>query len=196
MANNEKSSALEFSRRNFDNVLDWYKNADTKAQIILSLDGAFLAFLTSFIFTKPDDLLAVFARFGAETWLLLGLMCLTFSGSIMSVIFCLRSRVYREAELDEMLEKGDVETADDKTYKAEFTTFFQFLSRLDAAKLSKTMLAADADFEIEALAYQTRKLSKNVIKKHKWVNRGFTLAGISLILFLGVAVSYLIRVGG
>ena len=137
MANNEKSSALEFSRRIFDNILDWYKNADTKAQIILSLDGAFLVFLTSFIFTKPDDLLAVFSHFGAETWLLLGLMCLTFTGSILSVIFCLWSRVYSETELDEMLQKGNLNVADFKTYQPEFIFFFQFISRLDADQLSK-----------------------------------------------------------
>ena len=60
----------------------------------------------------------------------------------------------------------------------------------------KKMSEVDEEFEIKSLAHQTQKLSKNVMKKHSWVNRGFTLAGLSLILFLGVAISYVIRVGG
>jgi hypothetical protein len=41
MLNDKKSPALEYSRRTFDGVLEWYKNADSKAQVILTIDGAF-----------------------------------------------------------------------------------------------------------------------------------------------------------
>jgi hypothetical protein len=89
MANNEKSPGLEYARRIFDSVLDWYKNADTKAQIILTINGVFLAFLTGSIFKKQDDIGPMFSRFGGETWLLLGLMCVALTGSILSAIVCL-----------------------------------------------------------------------------------------------------------
>lgn len=34
--------------RLFEDVRGWYDNADSKAQILLALDGAFLTFLTSY----------------------------------------------------------------------------------------------------------------------------------------------------
>lgn len=44
MADNVTSS-LEYTRRLYESVLDWYKNADAKAQVVLSLDGIFLTFV-------------------------------------------------------------------------------------------------------------------------------------------------------
>ena len=50
------SNNLEYTRRVYESVLGWYKSADSKAQVILAIDGAFVAFLTGTIFVKPDDL--------------------------------------------------------------------------------------------------------------------------------------------
>ena len=41
---------FEYTQRVYDSVLDWYKNADAKAQIIFTLDGAFLTFLVDVLF--------------------------------------------------------------------------------------------------------------------------------------------------
>jgi hypothetical protein len=50
--------ALDFTRRLLTETLDWYRNADLKSQILLTLDGAFLAFLTASAFKDPKDLRA------------------------------------------------------------------------------------------------------------------------------------------
>lgn len=39
MPDSELSDSLEYSRRLYERVIDWYKNADSKAQIILRLSA-------------------------------------------------------------------------------------------------------------------------------------------------------------
>jgi hypothetical protein len=194
MASDDTSPALEYARRIFDDALGWYKNADSKAQIILTLDGAFLAFLTDSIFRQQAELLPLLSKFGWETWLLLGLMCAALSGSILSAIICLWSRIDSQEKLDELLREGGVDVKSAETYKPEFMLFFQFLSRLQASQLAMRLSTLDQRFELEALAHETQVLSGNVMKKHSWVNVGFALVGLSLLLFLGAAISYVIRI--
>ena len=194
MLNDKKSPALDYSRRVFDSALEWYKNADSKAQIILTIDGAFLAFLTSSVFMEQDKLSKILSKFGLETWLLLALMCLALAASILSAIICLRSRIYSEEGLDEILRTANVDAEKSETYRPEHMFFFQFMSRLGERQLAEKLSAVDEKFEVEVLAHEIPILSKNVMEKHRWVNRGFALAGASLILFLGVAISYVARV--
>jgi len=194
MSSDKKSSALEYSRRVFDGVLEWYKNADSKAQVILTLDGAFLAFLTSSIFIEQDKLSKILSEFGVETWLLLALFCLSLTSSILSAEVCLQSRIYSEKEIDAIFRTAGVEVEKSESYKPEFMFFFQFISRLGEKQMAEKLSRVDENFEIEALAHEMCILAKNVKEKHKWVNRGFTFAGLSLIIFLGVAISYIVRV--
>jgi len=56
--NSATSPSLDYSRFLYEDVKDWYKNADMKAQILLTLMGAFVTFLASSIFVKADDLAA------------------------------------------------------------------------------------------------------------------------------------------
>jgi hypothetical protein len=94
MEQQTRDEALEYTRDLYKLVLDWYGNADTKAQILLTIDGAFLAFFTSSIFAKPEDLGFIIDKFWAGTWIFLGLMCICLVGSIVSALNCLRSRTY------------------------------------------------------------------------------------------------------
>jgi hypothetical protein len=40
--------SLEYSRSLYDECVDWYRNADTKAHILLTLLGVSIGFFTSF----------------------------------------------------------------------------------------------------------------------------------------------------
>ena len=73
--------AVEYSRRLYDDVLGWYRSADAKAQVVMGLDGAFLAFIAAGAFRKPEELASLFATFQPLTWRLLGLIV----GSVTSV---------------------------------------------------------------------------------------------------------------
>lgn len=184
------SLALDHARRLFDNCTDWYKSADSKAQVLLTLDGAFLAFLTGSVFGKPGDAVQVVHKFGVDTWILLAVMCAAMTVSIFSAIRCLWSRTYPERELKERIAKA---APDKDGYPPQVMWFFQFIHALDSEIFTKRLLNTDEQFAIKVLASQIVELSRTVLEKHSWINRGFASAAISLIAFMGVLVSYVVR---
>jgi hypothetical protein len=107
---------VSYARRVFSDVLHWYRSADTKAQVLLTIDGIFLSFLTGAIFSKPEDLAAMTQRFAWPTWVLLTLMCLTLNASIVSAIMCLWSRVHSGAAVRALFTDLRVLPEDASTY--------------------------------------------------------------------------------
>jgi hypothetical protein len=187
-------NSVEYIRRVFDHNLFWYKNADAKAEIILTLDGVFLGFVTSLIFINQIDLIEILRRFTSLSWLCLGLMVVCLTGSIVSSIICLWSRIpmfVRRAQKNYFVKNG-IDVNNMKTYLPETTFFFQKISWLEPTIYQKYMLSTGKKFEISALALDVHVLSKNVLKKHKWVDIGFFLTGLSLLCFLAFSISYLL----
>ena len=187
------SDAVDYSRRLLELIIDWYHNADSKAQVILTLDGAFLTFLTSSIFRNPDDLAKILGRFGPDTWLFLILMGLCLLASIVSALVCLLSRIFLWPGRDRVLrrEKARVKTAE--KYSPNVMMFFQSVSWLDHDKFQEQLKTVDKEFEVEALASQIYLLSKRVTTKHKAINYGFAFAGATLLFFLAAGMSYVAR---
>jgi hypothetical protein len=188
-------SGVDYARRLYDNVLSWYHNADSKAQVILGLDGAFLAFLTASAFQKPEDVGVLLAALLLETRVLLGLMALTLILSIGAAILCIWSRLILDpkgAVAEILKQKG--ETAD--RYPPEVMWYFQHIAKVPQPALLRTLRGVDDSFEVEALSAQVSILSGIVQKKHMFVNAGFVLAGMTLVLFVVAAWSYVSRVGG
>jgi hypothetical protein len=186
--------AVEYSRRLYDDVLGWYHNADAKAQIVLGLDGAFLAFIAATAFQKPLDLTSLTTKFSPWTWQLLGLMAVTLAASMTAAIYCLWSRIYFRLSVivDRMRAKSEERSSTE--YPPGVMWFFQFISVLDPAVFRKTLIGVTASFEIEALASQITALSNNVRKKHRAANLGFALAVVTLFLFAAAAASYVVAV--
>lgn len=184
-------NSLDYSRRLYERVIDWYKNADSKAQIILTLNGAFVAFLTSSIFKNPDELLKLTNKFSGFTWLFLSLMCVCLVGSIVSALMCLWSRIAFSAERDEMILSEIDNLKETGEYSPNLVLFFKTIAMLDAGKFQTQLTKIDTEFEIKALASQIYLLSKRVYAKHLLVNYGFAMVGGALIFFLLGGISYL-----
>jgi hypothetical protein len=186
------SNRLEYAQRLYESILDWYKSADSKAQVVLAIDAGFLAFLTSTVFSEPDKLRAIFAEFSWVTWLNLTLMLLSLIISIGSSIACIWSRMYPSNEVKRIIKKAELECQDSTTYPPKkIMWFFQFIEGLDQHKFQVTLESIGEEFELKVLAEEIYILSKNVRKKHVAVNIGFGFAALSLILFVVAAVSYL-----
>jgi hypothetical protein len=190
MSDSEMSEPLDYSRRLYESVIDWYKNADSKAQIILTLDGAFLTFITSSIFKSPDELSKITQRFTFYTWLFLVLMCLCLVGSIIIALMCLWSRVFISAKRDEVLLLEKEKIKGSERYSPSLMLFFKTISWLDHDKFQAQLIGVDKEFEIKALASQSYLLSKRVYVKHLLSNAGFILAAASLMFFLAGGISY------
>jgi hypothetical protein len=52
--------ALEYARRLYLNILEWYKIADSKGQLLLTLNGAFVTVMTGFVLGKPAGIATKF----------------------------------------------------------------------------------------------------------------------------------------
>jgi len=198
VSSSDLSDPVDYARRVYDHNLDWYKNADTKAEIILTLDGVFLAFVTSSIFMNQADLLKILGNFTTLTWLFLWLMSLSLAGSIICSISCLWSRISlaNRRTKERYFAERKIEVDKLETYVPEATFFFQKISWLDPDLFRKLMLTVDKEFEISALAADTHTLSRNVLRKHQRVDFSFILAGTSLLFFLALCITYLLALCG
>jgi hypothetical protein len=186
-------AALEYARRLYDDVLGWYHSADTKAQVLLGLDGAFLAFLAAAAFQEPDAVRALLQAIPAWTWGLLGAMSVTLMMSMAAAIYCLWSRIRFAAPPEARTGQGGVASVGHDAYPPEAMWFFQHLAALESGRFRRTMDEVDGRFELHAMASQIEKLSCNVRRKHVAVDVGFALALATLLLFAMAAVTYVLR---
>jgi hypothetical protein len=90
---------MEYSRHLYENIVDWYKAAELKAQVVLSLAGIFTSFLIASLFVKRSDVKEIVGVFVWHTWIALGLMTLALVGAIISAVMCLITRVMSGKEV-------------------------------------------------------------------------------------------------
>jgi hypothetical protein len=62
----DPKASLNYSRRLYSNVVDWYKNAETKAQILLSLDGIFVSVLVGSLLRDPATMNPILNQSGTR----------------------------------------------------------------------------------------------------------------------------------
>jgi len=193
---NKHNENIEYIRNLYQNVLDWYKNADSKAQVILAIDGGLVAFISSTAFAKPDEIKLILKEFTPITWMFLTFMFASLVASMGSAIFCLWSRIYSSEDLTIIIEKAisKAKTSEfsNYPYPPSVACFFQFIERLDKEKFRETLNSVNIDFEIKALSNQIYILSGNVRRKHYYVNLGFMFSLAALIFFFLSSISYLL----
>jgi hypothetical protein len=59
----------DYLKRLYDDVLGWYRSADTKAQLLLTLNGVLITVATAVAFAKPEDVAARKAMISGRAWL-------------------------------------------------------------------------------------------------------------------------------
>lgn len=187
-------SSVQYARRLYDRVLAWYESAERKAQLILTLDGLFLSFLTGSLLAKPTDLRPIIERFGIETWSFFSAMVAALVLSIASAVLCSISRLDSRASLQRHYSEFRVSLDDPSTYGPEVLWFFQHVAGLNPEALQARMRDVASPSEVDALAHNVVPLARNVVAKHRLANLGFLFAGLVLVLFLATGVSYAIRV--
>ena len=191
----DQYSALSYVHSLFSNELDWYKNADLKAQVLLTLDAAFLSFIAGSVFVKADDLNNIIDNFGGETWAFVAGMVVSLLGSIYTALACMRSRLAESDDIRNHLEDIAQDAEFKLQQKPETMWFFGHIAQLeDRKRFQKRIEEFSKNDEIAALSSSIFVISRNVLRKHEWVNRGFLLAAVTLTLFLAAAVSYVIRI--
>jgi hypothetical protein len=172
----------------------WYRAAETKAQLVLTVNGLFITFLTTSVLARRADVVQATAAFGVETWVFLAGMSLCLALAILSAVTCLASRGVGRKKLRRVLSDYEVDPDKADTYAPELTVFFYYLSALKATPFTERLRTADQDFIVRALASDIIDFAPYIVAKHRWVNRAFILTGMTLGFFLCTGISYLIRV--
>jgi hypothetical protein len=168
---------IEYIRRVYDRIIDWYKVAEGKAQLILAGTGVLVTVVAGTAFGKVDDARTLVGLFGVETWGFLGISLLAFVGAVICATRCLVSlhgRVMRDfAELK-------VDPAIRDTYRPEVLWYFGHLASLPKEAAVAALREADRQFEFTALAYNAVNLAYRVLRKHRLINAGWTLAALAI----------------
>ena len=196
MATDHPTDALgvTYLRSVYTNVFEWYKIADVKGQLILTLDGALITVATGFVLAGPGQLLAQERRFGLETWILLIASSLALTLSVACAVRCLYSRL-GAASLRAIARLHGVDPKDEATYVPATAYWFGMIAVLNPRQAVNFLRTAPRtpEFEIDALANEIVALSSNVLAKHRWANRAWLLTAGSLIALFGMGASYLVR---
>jgi hypothetical protein len=191
-------ASLDYAQRLYADIVDWYKVAETKAQIVLTLDGLFTSVITGLLFVNPNDAQDTFRHFGFETWTLLALMALTLSLSIVSALLCLTMRIMSLRELEarygSMRSTANAGTADPSA-RADLLWFLRAVQALPEETYVQMPAGISAGDLTKGLLRQNKVLVDRVLfAKQMWVNWAFRFAATTLLLLLGAGISYVIRI--
>ena len=195
MTDEVPQTELTYVRRAYDHVFEWYKVADSKAQLLLTLDGAFVTILTGTVFAKPEEA-AAFVRVLGEASLLLMLEALLISGSILCGLLCLYSRL-SHSRLSHIQSDLQVEPLLPRTFKPQIAWWFGIIASVAQAAhdsgslLSQYLKDIDPETERVIMSNEIVQLSRNVLYKHRWVDRGWILASLALINLTVIGSLYL-----
>ncbi|MFI9561628.1 Pycsar system effector family protein [Nonomuraea endophytica] len=190
-----KSSAappsVEYARRMYDRVIDWYKVAEAKAQLILTINGVVATIIFGLLSGRLSELRNASPVIGPETWVFLGVSLGALCGSIGFATACLHSRHNYNIRTD-FAQLGIV--ADNQaTYRPEGLWYFGHLATLRWQWVAEALRAADDDAEILTLTYNVHGLAKVVLRKHRLINTGWTLTSLGLIALIAAAASLIVR---
>jgi hypothetical protein len=181
---------VEYLRRMYAGTRGWYTAAETKAQLLLAINGAFVTLLFGTLFSRPSDVQAVTVHFGVDTWAFIGMSVTALVGAIVCAALSLWS-LHGRAVKD--LARLGVNPGDPDSYRAEALWYFGHVARLQPDAVTERLLKADWSFEAQALSYHAIDLARRVLRKHRWVNAGWILTAAALIALAAASTSFFIR---
>ena len=173
---------LEAAEKIYGATYDWYKSAESKAQIVLTVLSSFIAFSTGIILANPDNFRKTVAIFDTLIYLALFLALMSILYGLYAAFMCLRSR------LDTPTPPGEPEAI---TYPVNEMYFFGHHAYHRPEVLFYSLKNLTVEKQIEMLSYQIIALSRNVVAKHRYVNRGFLAVCVSVFALLLVIIFYL-----
>jgi hypothetical protein len=122
---------LEYSRRLYANVMDWYRIADSKGQLLLTLDGVLVTIVTGIVLGQPAEVSKRLGQFGA--------LPLVPLGTGQRVDPTPHPALRRRPETEE-------------TYTAQVAWWFGMIAVLEPQNIYSLIKQANEEFERDALA--------------------------------------------
>ncbi len=169
---------LAYARRLWEQAVTWYRNADTKAQIILTLTGTLIGFVSALVFgTDTDDLVAAFS---AITWISVTVFAVAAVLALVAAIRVLVPQTVLKRVRDRQVPSGKL--------PALWLWRFDLIAAQNEAHFEAGLADLDATRETAALAAHAHQLATSGIAKHRLVAFGFLFLAIA-VLALGVGAA-------
>jgi hypothetical protein len=166
----------------------WYTAAETKAQLLLAVNGLFVTVLFGILFGNSGDRHLGAARFGSGTWVLLSVSAVALVIAIICAALCLWSLHGRaRAEFDGLR----VDPEEPASYQPEVLWYFGHLAHLKRGAVKERLRSVDRRVEIETLSYHVVDLAHKVLRKHRWVNAGWAFTALALIALVAAGASFI-----
>jgi hypothetical protein len=187
---------LTYTKDLYANVIEWYKDVHARAQLILTLDGAFVTLLSGAVVTKRVDLEAAAEAFGPETWIFLALMAVAFAASGACVILALMPRGLRWTNIRNKYR--DFMQEDQEAGRKPPTSvmwWHQFIKEMGRIDFMRNAAKVGDQEERNALASQIVALSERLRWKYRLVYAGFIATAVAVLSLLLATTFYVVRVG-
>jgi hypothetical protein len=168
-------SRLEYLLKQYENVLDWYRQSEDKAKFLVTINTLVVGVVNGLVFVGADKFRTVRPIYTTPIWVLL---CLSGIALVGSYLFILRAMWPRH------------HTRDNSTKNSTRIWFFGDIASMSREDHRAAVVEwSEQNFE-EALTAQSHILSTNVWTKHEALNRAIALTIVALILLFGLGVAY------
>jgi len=172
---------LDYLFKQYENVLDWYKQSEEKATFLVTLNTVVVGVVNGLVFIGTDKIQAVGLLYTVPIWILLALSGLALTGSYLFILRAMWPRHHsRDASLknsERMWFFGDVASMSREDYARVVVEWTE-------QGLERTLIA------------QNHILSRNVWTKHEALNWAIVFTITALMLLFAIGVAYGIAVSG
>jgi hypothetical protein len=169
---------------------NWYAAAETKAQLLLAVNGAFVTVLFGALFGQSSDVRTGTGAFGIDTWIFTGVSAM----ALVSAIVCAALSLWSvHGKSKRQFARLGIDPSDPTSYRAEALWYFGDVARLRPDAVTESLLKADRPFEVQVLIYHVIDLANKVLRKHRWVNAGWILTALALIALAAAGISFVLH---
>ena len=186
----QRQEALIYCRAVYASMLDWYKVADAKGQLLLTINGIFVTVLSGLVLLRPDELIARKSQLTWVAWMFIVGAAVAVGCSIICAIICMHSRLSNSRMDKHHASFQYIDSEGRAHYRPAVTFWFGTLARFRNKQEGRGLLLnSSGEFELSAIADEILLFAPNVLAKHQWVNRGWAAAGGALLLTLAAAIT-------
>lgn len=182
---------VEYVRRAYDRAIDWYKVAESKAQLLLTVNGLLVTVYFAVLTGKAGSADRAARLVGTEA----RIFAMVSAAAVIGATGCAAGALWSRhtGNIKEAFPRLDVEPGDPASYCPEVLWYFGHIARLDADAAARMIGGADRRFEVTALSYNLVNLSHVVLRKHQFVNLGWALTATAIVSLVLAGAALLIQ---
>lgn len=183
----EDKANVEYLRHMYAMTRAWYTAAETKAQLLLAVNGLFVTVLFGILFGNSGGRHLGAVRFGPVTWVLISVSAVALVIAIICAALCLWSLHGRaKAEFRSLR----VDPGKPDSYQPEVLWYFGHLAHLERDAVQERLRSINRRDEIKTLSYHVVDLAHKVLRKHRNVNAGWAFTALALVALVAAGASF------